>query len=71
MKASQMSPTIPILGRKRAAGLPGWFPRNSSMSCFIKGGSSSIASEVITQGNVCGQLLGLGETAKGISLIMR
>ncbi len=25
IKASQMSPTIPILGRKRAAGLSGWF----------------------------------------------
>jgi hypothetical protein len=46
IKASQMSPTIPILGRSRAAGLPGWLSRNSSTSSFIAVGSSSIASEV-------------------------
>ena len=53
IKASQISPTIPILGRKRAAGLRGWFSRNSSTSCFIAAGSSSIASEV-TSIETCG-----------------
>lgn len=46
IKASQMSPTIPILGRSRAAGLRGWFSRKFSTSSFIAAGSSSIASEV-------------------------
>ena len=46
IKASQISPTIPIRGRSRAAGLRGWFSRKSSTSSFIKAGSSSMASEV-------------------------
>jgi hypothetical protein len=46
MKANQISPIIPILGRKRAAGLRGWFSRKSSTSSFTTGGSSSISSEV-------------------------
>ncbi len=46
IKASQRSPTIPILGRNRAAGLRGWCSRNSSTSSFMAAGSSSIASDV-------------------------
>src|ERR1041385_7997872 len=46
IKASHRSPTIPILGRKRAAGLRGWLSRKFSTSSFINAGRSSIASEV-------------------------
>ncbi len=49
IKASQMSPAIPILGRSRAAGLAGLFARYSSTSSFITVGSSSIASEVTSK----------------------
>jgi hypothetical protein len=49
IKASQMSPTIPILGRKRAAGLSGWFSRKSSTSSLTTAGSSSIASETTSK----------------------
>lgn len=56
-KASQMSPNIPIRGRSRAAGLRGWFSRNSSTSCFIISGSSSIASEVTSLETCMGHIL--------------
>jgi hypothetical protein len=68
IKASQMSPNIPIRGRRRAAGLRGWFSRNSSTSCFIISGSSSIASEVTSLETCMGHILAF-EPAKRISLL--
>jgi len=62
-----MSPTIPIRGRNRAAGLPGCVLKKSSTSSLMMEGNSSIGSEVIHPENGCGVRFGL-TTAGGSSL---
>jgi hypothetical protein len=71
IKASQRSPTIPILGRNRAAGLRGWCSRNSSISCFIAVGSSSIASEVTLIKTALMHSLDFKSSAKNPQCIIR